>query len=115
MGVQGPKTGEACAPKAAANSSISERKALKTGHWCFIMGWLVLIPAVLVTIGGDWVLGIGGVIAIVVNLAEAHVAVHESNNALGIAIERHILPADLAPVPGQWRVRGPFHHQQRPL
>src|ERR1035437_3273703 len=109
MGLQGPKTGEAGAQKAAANSSVSERNALKTGPCFFIVGLLVLIPAVLVIITGNRILGVGCIVTIVVDTGKARVAIHETNHTLGVAIKGSVLSARFALVPGERRVRGPFH------
>src|SRR5664279_700132 len=74
-----------------------------------------LVATVLVSIASDRVLGISGVIAIVIDLAETHMAVHEPHHALGIAIERHVVLAGLALVPRKRSVCRPFHYQQRLL
>src|SRR5271169_1593988 len=74
-----------------------------------------LVATVLVFIASDRVLGISGVIAVVINLTETHMAIHKSHHALGITVERHVVLAGLALVPRKRGVCRPFHYQQRLL
>src|SRR5581483_746936 len=65
-----------------------------------------------VIIAGNRVARVGGVKAVVVNLAETDMAVGEADDTLGVAVERRVFAAGLAFVPRERGVGGPFHEEK---
>jgi hypothetical protein len=75
-------------------------------------GRVVLVSTVLIIITVNWVLGVSGVEAVVINFGEGDVAIDEADNALGIAVERHVSFSGFASVPGERGVSRPLHRQE---
>src|SRR5262245_8115864 len=75
---------------------------------------ILLIATVFVLITGNRIARVGGVVSVIINFGQIYVPIRKGHHTFGITIKWRVGFAGLAAMPGQRRVSGPFHNQQRP-
>src|SRR5882724_1614264 len=71
------------------------------------------LTTVFVFVAGNRIARVGGVDPIVINGNEVHMAIDETDDALGVVVERLVFSPGAAAMPGERRVRRPLHREQR--
>src|SRR5438552_17088013 len=73
---------------ARSSPSWPRSKSLAAGPHAILKQALRLIATVLVLVPRNWIAGVRGIVSIIINLDQFHVAIRECNDAFSIAIKR---------------------------
>jgi hypothetical protein len=92
MGTHGPTTVEAETAKGCKKSPRAARPMAEFRRNLSVFTILIIIAI-------DGVAGVRGVVAVVINPAQIHMAVHKADHTLSITIERAVIPTRFASMP----------------